>query len=42
MDEPITGVRNKRFQEEFDKRLNYLMIEREEKMKLINFSQLLK
>ena len=40
MDEPITWTRSKRFQEEFGKRLNSLMEEREE-VKLIYFSQLL-
>ena len=41
MDGPITRVRSKRFQEEFGKRLNSLVEEREEEAKLINFNQLL-
>ena len=41
MDGPITWANNKRFQEEFGKTLNSLMEEREEKVKLINFSQFL-
>ena len=41
MDGPITRSRNKRFQEEFGGRLNSLMEEREEEVKLIYFSQLL-
>jgi len=40
MDEPVTRARSKKFQEEFGKRLNSLMEEREE-VKLIYFSQLL-
>ena len=38
MDGPITRARSKRFQEELDKRPNSLMEEREEEVKLINFS----
>jgi len=41
MDGPITRAKSKRFQEELGKRLNFLMEEREEEAKLINFSQLL-
>jgi len=41
MDGPIIRVRSKRFQEELNERLNSLMEEREEEVKLINFSQLL-
>ena len=41
IDEPITWVRSKRFQEEFDKRLNSLMDEREEELEFIYFNQLL-
>ena len=41
MDGSITRVRSKRFQEELDERLNFLMEERREEAKLIYFSQLL-
>ena len=40
MDGPITRARSKRFQEELGERLIYLMEKKEEKVKLINISQL--
>ena len=42
MDGPITRVRSKNFQEELSEKLNSLMEKKEEEMKLINFSQLLR
>jgi len=39
MDGPITWARSKRFQEELGERLNSLIEEREEEVKLINFNQ---
>ena len=39
MDGPITRARSKRFQEELGERLNSLIEEREEEVKLINFNQ---
>ena len=41
MEAPIIRTRNKRFKEELDKRLNSPMEERNEEVKLINFSELL-
>ena len=41
MDGPITWARSKKFQEELGERLNSLMEEREEEVKLVYFSQLL-
>ena len=41
MDGPITRAMSKKFQEEFNERLNSFMEEREEEGKFIYFSQLL-